>query len=1285
MSGSKESLNEPRVSRNASQESLASSSNLSHMTTSTASVARRATNAVDRVKPAWLQNRSKGEVKVVGSDAASTEEPHNGGAVLPCAGGVDESIDQGLALPKRLSGWLLNIIGTEQSPMSSPTNVDSRKTPSRRPSNPSLNSVSSTGSHPKAKQATGFLSSFSSSARARAAAATGAAVSSTGLERALRYINETGSDSEIWLLGVRHGPSQNTGQSVNDLGPEIHVQEASPQVNAAASPTAPQVQKAELQQQMATGSSSAKALHILEVDSAEGNSDRSGSSSAQRRTRENSVPHSATSSRSNESNPSTGTREYVSEPLATGPAILGKSIGQNLNDIGWQTEFLLDFSSKIWCTYRNHFTPISRDGSISIEAEDVGLNAPTTASPQTPGPITPVTVSKTAMSSSAQATSRGATYVSTRKNAEIPATISTLHAHTSPSLGAALGVSLAQVSASPGAPSLSEKMGIPNLWGRATAVAQATGLTGRSGLTTDAGWGCMLRTGQSLLANSLVQAHLGREWRRGPQPFPETQTSEATPERQRWLLERARYAKYVEILSWFLDEPSKLCPFGVHRMAREGKRLGKEVGEWFGPSTAAGAIRKLVNDFPQAGIGVSVATDGVVYLSDVKAAAATISSSQELSSSKRKGASRSGVAGWQRPVVVLVGVRLGLEGVHPMYYESIQRLFTFPQSMGIAGGRPSSSYYFVGFQEDTLLYLDPHSVRPAVAVNWPPNVNDRLNSESIQVDGLPQAIKSSDEWWAHAYSDVELSTFHCDRPRRMPIRSLDPSMLLGFLVQDEDSLSDLTARVKSLTKPIFSIQNEMPRWMRESSNDDKVGEEGVGDEFESETGDDPSLESFSESSQAEDFETRSSAHTRDGFDHEETLERQSPEMTASTRAADGAALSKSSDAPSDAVSSSSPHAKVGITDGRVRSAIASHPSSLAFPNLGVVNVNSVSQSGPNTTGTSHLRPKQQNHSPGRDTFTETREEHRLRQLSTASNVTARNSDTIARNVSASSTVTLKHPYSDVRGDLGTISDVCLLPTGKPSSAQRSSGSHAFNSVSGIPFPEVPFPSSASCEGDVCQSSQCSQTSKMGLDHEHRRQSNLRRDRQGLVQTEEKSWADATVTTSHSNPARESSIPLSDKKAQIITADSTTPGSSSTTKSNSRSELTGAKPDQQVVTARHPTSPGQAECAGVSFSTSWEEVSYASVATSSPSLASGPSSTTRSTGARSEEWSQSPEDDELELLGQPHREEFAAWAKDSAQHAFADGDVHTVDVNGRMAPANGLDDEGWSLTFGPADA
>jgi cysteine protease ATG4 len=58
------------------------------------------------------------------------------------------------------------------------------------------------------------------------------------------------------------------------------------------------------------------------------------------------------------------------------------------------------------------------------------------------------------------------------------------------------------------------------------------------------------------------------------------------------------FATHIRILSWFFDDPSPLCPFSVHRMALIGKELGKEVGEWFGPSTAAGALKSVSSPIP---------------------------------------------------------------------------------------------------------------------------------------------------------------------------------------------------------------------------------------------------------------------------------------------------------------------------------------------------------------------------------------------------------------------------------------------------------------------------------------------------------------------------------------------------------------------------------------------------------------------------------------------------------------------------------------------------------------
>ena len=43
-------------------------------------------------------------------------------------------------------------------------------------------------------------------------------------------------------------------------------------------------------------------------------------------------------------------------------------------------------------------------------------------------------------------------------------------------------------------------------------------------------------------------------------------------------------------------------------------------------------------------------------------------------------------------------------------------LNTLPQSVGIADGRSSSSYYFVGSQADNLFYFDPHYTRATISL-----------------------------------------------------------------------------------------------------------------------------------------------------------------------------------------------------------------------------------------------------------------------------------------------------------------------------------------------------------------------------------------------------------------------------------------------------------------------------------------------------------------------------------------------------------------------------------------
>lgn len=691
-------------------------------------------------------------------------------------------------------------------------------------------------------------------------------------------------DEGIWLLGVWHGPRQ---------AGKVNSSEASvlpPDLSTSTSPCAPEM----------TASTTSNARNI---DRPRASSPSSSLSASSPRQSPSELVHASLASlpplHDRASIPTTRNESRVGSSISTAAtastsnSIRTKSSTTSFSVVNQasipaavdrQFAFQPDFASRIWCTYRNHFAPISRDGTISDQAASAAENMG--VAQESVLQDTSASSTCSAVPSSSEATRSSSPPASTgrgwlgRKTAESNAAQdAALQANSPLGLGAALGAGYANASST-----LGERMGITNLWSRATAAAQAAGFS-RAGLTTDSGWGCMLRTGQSLLANALLNVHLGRSWLREAPPMRQMDfleqlaslsldSSVEMQSLQEWREKRARHAAYIKILSWFLDDPSPACPFGVHRMAREGKRLGKEVGEWFGPSTAAGAIKQLVTEFPDAGIAVELAHDGVFYLDEVRLAAGARSALQS-----GKGRQGDAAVTWRRPVVILIGIRLGLDSVNPIYYESVKETFSFPHSVGIAGGRPSSSYYFMGHQGNSLFYLDPHNVRPAVALRYPPSTFPTAVPHQLDV-AHRFALEDKDdelEWWSHAYTEAQTSTFHCEKVRRMPIKSLDPSMLLGFLVKDEEDLMDLCTRIKGLPKTIFSFAESAPKWV-----DD--------DDF------DPSMESISEPSVDEESEV-------DGEDKQDVQATHEGEPMQRTRASANAedtspASSKGTDARS---------------------------------------------------------------------------------------------------------------------------------------------------------------------------------------------------------------------------------------------------------------------------------------------------------------------------------------------------------------------------------------------------
>jgi len=114
------------------------------------------------------------------------------------------------------------------------------------------------------------------------------------------------------------------------------------------------------------------------------------------------------------------------------------------------------------------------------------------------------------------------------------------------------------------------------------------------GFTSDTGFGCMIRSGQCILANALQILRLGRDWRYQEKPDAK---------------------EHQEILSMFADDPK--APFSIHRFVEHGAAVcGKYPGEWFGPSAAARCIQDLVHKNKEAGLRVYVSGDGADVYED---------------------------------------------------------------------------------------------------------------------------------------------------------------------------------------------------------------------------------------------------------------------------------------------------------------------------------------------------------------------------------------------------------------------------------------------------------------------------------------------------------------------------------------------------------------------------------------------------------------------------------------------------------------------------------------------
>ncbi|XP_041647825.1 cysteine protease ATG4C [Cheilinus undulatus] len=320
-----------------------------------------------------------------------------------------------------------------------------------------------------------------------------------------------------------------------------------------------------------------------------------------------------------------------------------------------------------------------------------------------------------------------------------------------------------------------------------------------SNLTSDCGWGCMLRAGQMMLAQALMLHFLGRDWTWSEaltlQPLDtETWTAttakrlvaslesslqgpnrssnhRSTPLHQATALGSAEEADahlkemyHRTLVSWFGDSPS--AQLGLHRLVRLGLTLGKQAGDWYGPAVVAHILKKAVEeaiDPGLAGITAYVSQDCTVYSADVidshRAPGAGQAASPQSTQTEPSPS---------RAVIILVPVRLGGEKTNPDYFNFTKSVLSLEYCIGIIGGKPKQACYFVGFQDDSLIYMDPHYCQSFVDVST---------------------------------SDFPLQSYHCPSPKKMPFSKMDPSCTIGFYSRNAQDFERIRQELSRVLQP----------------------------------------------------------------------------------------------------------------------------------------------------------------------------------------------------------------------------------------------------------------------------------------------------------------------------------------------------------------------------------------------------------------------------------------------------------------------------------------------------
>ena len=380
------------------------------------------------------------------------------------------------------------------------------------------------------------------------------------------------------------------------------------------------------------------------------------------------------------------------------------------------------------------------------------------------------------------------------------------------------------------------------------------------GLRTDAGWGCMLRSAQMMLAQtvrlhfSASASNVGRFCKRDASeemriaawfadfPNPDlTDSSDDHINESNPQLDSNTSAKEdddrIDYHHWY----------SLHQMVAAGLGLGMLPGEWYGPTTVTHVLRELNemhcdylekrvrqnnHSTGKAMFRIHVATEGCIYL-DAVANLMTKNQVSEQSADKAlplddplqiTNSTNSKKQEWDTSLLLLLPLRLGIQSIPTETYGApLAKLIQFSQSVGMLGGTPRHALWFYGAEDVALTAakdavrvggwygLDPHTTQPA-----PRGVLEEIGTNS-NTKKYRWKVNMNESYLRSLHIGA---VSHSNHEKSIPLSNIDPTLALGFYFKDyqdfnsfKRSLHSLNAECKRNNLPsILTILENAPNY-----------------------------------------------------------------------------------------------------------------------------------------------------------------------------------------------------------------------------------------------------------------------------------------------------------------------------------------------------------------------------------------------------------------------------------------------------------------------------------------